>query len=215
MLNALTVSDVPLFDKTITVEEAKALAPQLVRNPHAQAAMVRAWAKPERKYSIVADQMMQSEMWRFNDVKALTHGLWHSGMFDRDVEHDAPIKKYAELDDRYQRLKKQIAKEASTRDRLAALNTIYNDLLSADPSIPGALPLFDQVFTDAPDVDKAPLLKTLVSNLQGEREYLLRRALGKVRFGENNSGAMRWEADVYDNHFRYHPASHPGTWPPS
>ena len=204
MLNSLTAADVPLFDKTITVEEAKALAPQLVRNPHAQAAMVRAWSKPERKYSLVADQLMQSEMWRFNDVKALTHGVWHSGMFERDVEHNVPIDKYANLDARYQQIEKQIAKEASSRDRQAALNTIYNDLLSATPSIPGALPLFDQVFTKAPDADKTQLLKTLIANLQGEREYLLRRALGKVRFGPNNSGAMRWEESIYDNHFRYH-----------
>jgi len=204
MLNGLTVSNVPLFDKTITVEEAMALAPQLVRNPHAQAAMVRAWAKSDRNYSTVADYMMQSEMWRFNDVKALTHGLWHSGMFERDVDHDVPVNKYARLDVRYQQLEKQIAKEASTRDRLAALNTIYNDLLSTTPSIPAALPLFDQIFTNAPDADKTQLLKTLVANLQGEREYLLRRALGKVRFGPKSSGAMRWEADIYDNHFRYH-----------
>ena len=204
MLNGLTVSDVPLFDKTITVEEAKALAPQLVRNPHAQAAMVRAWARPDRNYSTVTDYMIQSEMWRFNDVKALTHGLWHSGMFERDVEHDVPINKYAKLDARYQQREKKIAKEASARDRLAALNTIYKDLLSAGPSNPGALPLFDQVFTNAPDADKTQLIKTLVANLQGEREYLLHRALGKVRFGPKSSGAMRWEADIYDNHFRYH-----------
>ena len=44
----------------------------------------------------------------------------------------------------------------------------------------------------------------ILANLQGELEYLLRRALVKVRFGAKSSGAMRWEGSIYDNHFRYH-----------
>lgn len=204
MLNSLTVSDVPLFDKTLTEQEAKALAPQLVRNPHAQAAMVRAWAKPERKYSVAADQMMQSEMWRFDDVKALTHGLWHSGMFERDVEHDVPIKKHAKLDARYQSLKKQTSKKASSKDRLAAFNTLYKDLSANAPTTPGALVLWDELFANAPDADLVQMLKTMVADTAGPRGVLLRKALPKARFGKKKSGSMFWQGEVYDNQFRYH-----------
>ncbi|MFT5411639.1 MAG: hypothetical protein ACI9NC_004375, partial [Verrucomicrobiales bacterium] len=179
MLNSLTAADVPLFDKTLTVEEAKALAPQLARNPHSQAAMVRAFAKPERRYSAVTDAMMKSEMWRFADVEALTHGLWHSGMFERDVDHDAPIKKFAKLDARYQQIKKQIDPKANTKDRLAAFKALQGDLLSASPRIAGALPLWDELITNAPDPDKVTMLKSMTSNLQGDRDYLLRRTLEK------------------------------------
>ena len=203
MLNRLDVADVHLFDKTITVEEARALAPQLARNPHAQAAMVRAWALPERKYSAATDFMMKSEMWRFEDVKRLTHGLWHSGMFERDVEHDVPIKKYEKLNARYQQLKKQVRKEASTQERMAALNALRKDL-SGNPSIPGALPLWDELFANASDSDKVPMLKALTTNTIGDHLYLLHRALGKSAFGAKGSGRLPWVADVYDNHFRYH-----------
>ena len=209
MLNSLTASDVPLFDKTITVEEAKMLAPQLARNPHAQAAMVRAWARPERKYSVVADQMMQSEMWRFNDVKALTHGVWHSGMFQRDVDHDVPIKKYANLDSRYQQIKRQVDSKANSKDRLTAFNILYKDLNSNAPTTTGVLLLWDDLFTQAPDADLSQMIKMLVADTSGERgsgerSLLLRRALSKARFGEKKGGSMLWEGEVYSNQFRYH-----------
>ena len=204
VFNTLSAPDVPLFDKTLTPEDAKTMVPHLVRNPHSQAAMVRAWAKPERKYSAVTDDMMKSEMWRFNDVKALTHGLWHSGLFERDVEHDVPIKKYANLDARYQQLKKQVSKEAKPGDRKAAINTIYKDLLSANPSIPGALPLWDELFTNAADADLVQMFKAMVADTTGDRGLLLRRALSKARFGEKKNGSMFWEGQVYDNQFRYH-----------
>ena len=204
MLNSLTASNVPLFDKTLTVEEARKLAPQLVRNPHAQAAMVRAWARPARKYSVVADQMMQSEMWRFSDVKMLTHGVWHSGMFERDVDHDVPIKKYANLDARYQRIRQQIDRQATSQGRITAFNLLYRDLVSHAPTIPGALVLWDDLFAKAPDADLSRMIKELVADKSGEREELLKRALSKARFGEKKGGSMLWEGEVYSNQFRYH-----------
>ncbi|MDG2401384.1 MAG: hypothetical protein P8M04_12520, partial [Akkermansiaceae bacterium] len=200
--NDLSAPDVPLFDKTLTPEVAKAMAPHLARNPHAEAAMVRAWAKAEHKYSAVTDDMMKSEMWRFTEIKALTHGLWHSGMFERDVEHDVPIKKYEKLDAQFQTLKKQTSKEASSKDRLAAFKVLQGDLLGASPRIVGSLPLWSELFTNAPDPDKVTMLKSMTSNLQGGREFLLRRILPNCRFGK--SGSIFWQAEVYDNHFRYH-----------
>ncbi len=202
VFNTLTAPDVPLFDKTLTLEEAKAMAPHLARNPHAQAAMVRVWAKPERKYSLVVDDLMKSEMWRFTDIKDLSKGIWNSGMFEKDGNDSDPIKKYENLDARYQQLKKQIDPEANSKDRLTAFKALQRDLLSPGPVLPGSNVLWDELFAQAPDADKVTMIKTLCANLGGGREYLLHRALGKSQFGKG--GALPWQADVYDNHFRYH-----------
>jgi len=190
VFNTLTAPEVPLFDKTITPDEAKAMAPHLGRNPHAQAAMVRAWAKPERKYSAVTDDLMKSEMWRFSDIKALTHGLWHSGMFERDVAHDVPIKKYEKLDAQYQQLKKQVDAKASRKDRLAAFKSLQGDLLSASPKITGALPLWGELLKQAPIPDKAFMLQKLTADFvaapsasRALKRHLLRQALTTIDFG--------------------------------
>jgi tetratricopeptide (TPR) repeat protein len=190
VFNTLTAPEVPLFDKTITPDEAKTMAPHLARNPHAQAAMVRAWAKPERKYSAVTDDLMKSGMWRFSDIKALTHGLWHSGMFERDVAHDVPIKKYEKLDARYQQLKKQVDAKASRKDRLAAFKSLQGDLLSASPKITGALPLWGELLKQAPNADKALMLQKLTADFvaapsasRALKRHLLRQALTTIDFG--------------------------------
>ncbi len=198
VFNTLEAPDIPLFDKTLTVEEAKAMAPNLARNPHAQAAMVRAWAGPERRYSAAADEMMKSEMWRFDDIKALTHGLWHSGMFEREGEDiNAPNVKHAKLDGRYQKLKQQVSKEAKSNDRLAAFNTLQSELLSSNPSIPGALPLWDELFANAPDADKAEMFKKLLANMEGDRAHLLRRAAANGPFGGQRYAILRY-GPTYD-----------------
>ena len=171
----------PSSTRTLTVEEAKALAPNLARNPHAQAAMVRVWAKPERRYSAVADDMMKSEAWRFDDIKKMTHGLWHSGMFERDVENDVPNKKYANFDSRYQKLEQQVSKEAKSNDRLAAFETLRGDLSSSAPRIPGALKLWNELFAQAPDPDREKMLIRLVGDEDDTGSSLFQRAIEPFR----------------------------------
>ena len=200
--NTLSAPDIPLFDKTLTVAQAQTLAPHLARNPHSQALMVRAWAKPERKYSAVTDDIMKTEMWRSTDVKGVFQAIWNSGAFEKDGNAAGPIKKHAKLDARYQQLKNQVDKKASSKNRIVAFNSLRNDLLSAAPKIPGALPLWYDLFTKSPDTDKVTMLKSMTSNLQGEQDYLLRQTLAKCRFGKG--GSIFWQAKVFDNHFRYH-----------
>ncbi|MCH7224681.1 tetratricopeptide repeat protein [Haloferula sp. A504] len=193
VFNSLAAPDVPLFDATLTPEVAKEIAPHLARNPHAQAAMVRAWARPERRYSAAADQMMKSEMWRFDDIKTLTHGLWHSGMFEREGEdHNAPNVKYNNLDSRYQKLKQQVSKEAKNNERLAAFKTLQADLLSANPSTPGALPLWDALFAQAPDADREVMLIRLVADEDDTRSSLFRRAIEQSSFGGSTYARLRF-----------------------
>ena len=153
VFNSLNAPDIRFFDKTLTVKNAKVMAPHLARNPHLNAAMVRAWAKPERKYSVTADQMMQTELWRFNEITPVTHSIWHSGMFERDVDNKVPNEKYAKMDSRFQLLKKQVSKEASQLERVQAFKTILQGLLSPEPKTPGMHPLWGELFANAPDTD--------------------------------------------------------------
>ena len=203
VFNSLNAPDIRFFDKTLTVEAAQAMAPHFARNPHLNAAMVRAWAKPERRYSVAADQMMQTELWRFTEIKPVTHSLWHSGMFERDVEHNVPNDKYAKMDARFLQLKKQVSKEANQLERAGAFKTIMEGLLSPEPKAPGMLPLWEELFANAPDADKVLMLESLAYNQEGDRKYLFRRALEKSTFGKG-SGRMPWRPVLTNHHFRYH-----------
>ncbi len=204
IFNSLAAPDVPLFDSTLTIEEAKAMAPNLARNPSRDAALVRAFAKDERRFGAVIDDMMKTEMWRFNNIKEVTDPIWKSGMFERGEEKfETANKKYANFDTRYQQIKKQIDKKASSKDRLAAFKALQADLLSNSPSIPGALALWDELFTKSTDEDTVTMAKSMTSDLSGDRELLLRRALGHITFGK--AGRLEWTAEVQNqNHYRHH-----------
>ena len=202
VFNTLEAPDVPLFDKTLTPELAVKMAPNLQRNPHEQAAMVRMWAGTERRFSVAVDNLIASEMWRFDDLKKATHGLWHSGMYERDVKYEAPLKKHAKLSDQYQTLKKAVGSKASGKDRMAAFDTLRKDLLSSAPKIPGSLLLWDELFEKAPDPDTIAMLRAMVGKTDGQEGIVLKRALDKVVFGK--SGRLPWRATVQTNHYRYH-----------
>ena len=202
VFNTLDAPDVSLFDKTLKPDLAQKMASNLARNPHAEAAMVRAWARPERKYSAAVDEWVKSEMWRSDKIKEATYGLWHSGMFERDVKIEVPHKKHAKLGGEYEKIKKAVDSRSDRKSRLAAFETLRKDLLSSAPKTPGALALWDELFAKAPDDDTVTMLQSLVQDPEGERGILLKRALAKAVFGK--SGRMPWEAEVSSNHFRYH-----------
>jgi tetratricopeptide (TPR) repeat protein len=203
IFNSLSAPDVPLFDKTLTAADAKVLAPNLARNPHMDAALVRAFAKDERRASAVIDEMMKTEMWRFGDVKGVSDAIARSGMFENDGNQKASDKKYAQLDARYQQLKKQVAKGASANDRLAAFNTLYKELLSPAPSIPGALPLWDEIFVNAPDPERADILISMTADFQGDRLYLLKRAGRNCNFDKQTYAALYLGPDFVENWIRW------------
>ena len=205
VFNSLNAPDIRFFGKGLTVEAAQAMAPHFARNPHLNAAMVRAWAKPERRVSAAADQMMATELWRFAEIKPVAHSLNQSGMFERDVDYNAPIDKYAKMDARFQQLKKQVSKEANQLDRAGAFKTIMEGLLSPEPKTPGMLPLWEELFANAPDADKVLMLESLAYNQEGDRRYLFRRALDKSTFGKGKgNGRMPWRPVLTNHHFRYH-----------
>ncbi|MBT3199974.1 MAG: hypothetical protein HN350_08650, partial [Phycisphaerales bacterium] len=202
MLNKLTATNLPLFDKTLTLAEAKKIALQLSRNPHPHAALVRGMAAAgNNKFSAIVAAVMKSEAWRFDTAKRAIDTLWEAG-FDRDVQRDAMLKKYAKPNAQQARLMAQCGPKASTKDRLSAFAILQKDLLAAAPVIPGAISLFDQLFTNSASADKVKMIKLMTADLKGERKDLLRRALSKSTFG--SGGRMPWKAIVYTNQFRYH-----------
>ena len=197
-LNSLDTANAPLFDPKITIEEARALAPQLLRNPHPHAALVRAFANGERRFTAVIDSTVKTELWRFPDVKTMAQTVFQAGVFERDGDITAIEKKYASLGVTFDQLKKQVAKNASAQDRKNAFDTLTKDL-SGNPSIPGALALWNELFANAPDTEKLTLLPQL---LTVEREVLFKLALNGALFGK--AGRMPWLAQAPPNHPIYH-----------
>jgi len=204
IFNSLTAPDVSLFDKSLTIEEAKAIAPNLARNPHPHAALVRAFAASgELKFSSIAAAIAKTELWRFADAKSAMEAAWKSGI-ERDEDLNATLKLYAKPDPKFEKLKKQIADKASSKDRIAAFKTLQSDLLGNSPSIPGALSLWTELFTKATDEDSVTMVKSMTSDLSGDRETLLHRALENITFGK--AGKLVWQAEPTNgaNHYRHH-----------
>lgn len=202
VFNSLAAPNVSLYDANLTVEEAKALAPLLARNPHPHAALVRAFATTgEHKFGTLAATVVKSEMWRFPDVKTALETLWNSGA-ERDTQLPEAMKLHDKPDARSEQLAKQITKEAASNDRLAAFNTLQGDLLGTAPSIPAALVLWDKLFAAAPEADAVAMLRTLLANLDGDRELLLRRALGGAQVGGH---VLYWMPVLNDNYLQNAP----------
>ncbi|MBT3198307.1 MAG: hypothetical protein HN350_00160 [Phycisphaerales bacterium] len=183
MLNTLAAADVPLFDKSMTLAEAKALAPKLARNPHPHAALIRAYAAGgAKKVSAMVSVMVKSERWRFSKTGTSLGLVWNSGV-ERDGEYREFANQYNKPDPRHEQLKKQISKTAKSSDRIAAFKALHKELLGSNRSTLGLLSLWDELFANAPDPDRIKMLTMLTANLQGDQVYLVRRAGNKCSFG--------------------------------
>ena len=203
--NRMDVARVPYFDKaTLTVEEAKKLAPHLARNPHPEAAMVRSIAASgSLEASKIAEAMIKSEAWRFKELKDAVNTAWQASTV-QDLSNKDFQKQFGKNDSRFDELLKQIGKKAASTQRIAAFNTLYKDLASPAPTLPAAIVLWEELFKNAPDADLVQMIKVMVQNTDGERGMLLKRAMPHFGFGKRNSGKMFWQADVYENQFRHH-----------
>ena len=182
VMNTLAAPYVPLFEKTLTVDEAKALAPQLARNPHGEAALIRAIAAAgSTEFSAIA-AALPPELWRFADPKAAVDAAWNaSAMQAKKMEEVLP--QIVKPDPRADAIAKQIDKAAPTQARMAAFQALAQDLLGPAPTIRNALALWDQLFANAPAADAIPMLVTMLGNLEGDRDVLLRRALNVTQAG--------------------------------
>ncbi len=181
VFNSLASPDTALFGAGLTVEEAKVLSPLLARNPSPHAALVRAYAVAgTNTVAAVVPVMMKSEMWRFNSAKAAIDAAWNSGCKREKADHNALCRQYENLGARYDQVRKQMAKEAGAQDRAAAAKTLMDDLMAASPTLPDALSLWSQLFRQAPAEEAVALLKTLLGNLEGDREFLVRQAVAAI-----------------------------------
>lgn len=203
LFNSLTAPDVPLFDQTLTQQDAKALVPNLVRNPNIQAALVRAYAVTgTNTLSAMVPAIMKSERWRFDNAKAVADAVWNSGC-QRDGDPQKLVSEFENQGPRYDQIKKLIAKEASSQDRMTAFKALFGELLGTSLSTPALLDLWDALFANAPDPDRASMLTMLTADLQGDREYLLKRAGLQCDFGGQKYAGLYMGPDYIENWFRW------------
>jgi len=192
MLNRLDAADVPLFDKErTTVEDARKLAPLLARNPHRDAALIRAIAASgSMEFGPIADAIIKSEMWRFDSPKAGLEVAYRNAIKQEQEQFRQALAEHQSFGNPHAQLLKQVGKPASSQQRLAAFNTLRKDLISGTPSIPGVLHLWDELLKNAPNGDKAVMLQKLTAAFieapaasKESRKHLLSRTLQQLEFG--------------------------------
>lgn len=188
--NTLSAPDVALFDNQMTADEAKALAPNLARNPHRHAAVVRAVAAGGNSFQTVAQAILDKEIWRVDPSEKsrmnVLQFLWNSGL-KRDGNFRDMETLYKRPNPRFEALARNVTRKAKPADRTAALETVLEDLLGGTPSLPGALQLFDQAVVNGTDKENEALLIRLTTPGQDDQAELLRRALGQARIANRTN----------------------------
>ncbi|MGB0766604.1 MAG: tetratricopeptide repeat protein [Phycisphaeraceae bacterium] len=196
--DSLDASAANIFDRErITVEDAKRLAPAFARNPHPEAAVIRAIASSgSLEYGAIAEAMFKHEAWRFSSSKQILD-LAKRSATTSEVDEKQLAAKHKSFSDPYEQLRRQIDAKAKSADRLRAYETLLSDLLSEAPKLPGAMQLWDALFDQAPNADAVEMMKRLTGEATDERMALLRRAADRVRFGDKRNGKMPWQAVVH------------------
>ena len=202
VFNTLDAPATPFIESEMTVEEAKKMAPNLGRNPHADAAIIRVMASGKKRFPDATEVMMRSEAWRFNNVKAATHGLWHNPWFERVGEYEAMLKKYQNFGS-YKKLSEQVKKGANDKLRMQAFDQLYKNLTSNNPSIPGAFALWSECFKHASDKDRVEMFKRMSGNMKGEGLIVFRRAADSAFFGGNRYAILRTGSDYNGDWIRW------------
>lgn len=217
MLNDLDVQNVRLFDKNqLTIEQAKKLAPLLARNPHTDAAIIRAIAQSESlAFSKIAEAMFETEAWRFDNPKAVLDMAWRAS-----TEQDQPFKElekqYPSFGKRYEELSQQTSRNADRKQRLAAFKTLRQDLTAKAPTISGSWHLWQKLFANAPEQDTVEMLRLLIADSKNADDPLLALALPHANAGGSNT-IFRGPSNDYlflrnqNNRIRYIKAMKPVT----
>lgn len=191
VFNSLIAPNVSLYDKTLTVEEAKLLAPLLTRNPHPDAALVRAFSVAgAHTVSAILPGIIKSEMWRFDSAKYAIDMVWNCGANREKLAQAELNKQYVNLGARYDQISKQIAKEATSQDRMTAFTAIHQELQGGNPATPGLLTLWSELLKQAPPADQEKILQKLVSDFTAAppaaldlARYFLTQATEKITLG--------------------------------
>jgi tetratricopeptide (TPR) repeat protein len=197
IFNAIDAPSMSLWSKTLSVANAKALAPHIVRNPHSDAALVRAYAAAGTNLcSKMLPVMVKSESWRFagdgrtSAARRMVDTVWNAGLDRTGVDHAKTVTEYEkQFNKRNGPIKKQIAKEADSKNRMAAFNKLYQELRGT-PSTPGLQGLWNTLIAQAPFADRAKMLEKLTQDYLSAQPaakelqtYLLKQGLAKIDFG--------------------------------
>jgi tetratricopeptide (TPR) repeat protein len=196
LFNTLAAADVPLLDATMTVDDAKALAPHLAKYPHRDAAVIRAIATAGSLELPTIAAAMPTEMWRLGRPDPALEALKQlRGAKDKKEDRDV-LSLLSKPDPRADQIGAKLGKKASTQDRAAAFQTLSQDLLGATPTIAGALALWDRLFSTAPGPEAAGMLAALANNQTSDAEALFRRAASVANLGGHTLYA---QATLTDN----------------
>ena len=195
VFNSLAAPDMAFFDGSLTVAEAKEFSPLLARNPSGHAALVRAYAVVgTNTVSAMLPVIMKSELWRFDSVKSAVDTTYNGAKRD-NASPAALIKQYADIGERYSALGKQVGKEASSQERMAAFTAFYQELRGGSFTTPGLLGLWDDLLKQSPAADKEKILQKLVADFVSAppaalelQTYFLTQVLAKMKFGNPYSG---------------------------
>lgn len=200
IFNAIDAPDVEIWHKDMTVEDARALAPHLARNPHNHAALVRAFAVVgEKKMESMIKAIAKTESWRFagdkktSAARRMVNMVWNSGVDRSGFNHGKTVyqyqKQFNDRNDRIGQLSQQISKKADSKNRMAAFNKLYGELLG-NPSTPALLGLWNELLSEAPNADKQQMLQKLAADFisappasKDLKKYLLAQAMAKITFG--------------------------------
>ena len=197
IFNAIDAPGVSLWDAKMTLAEAKALAPHLVRNPSTEAALVRGYAAAGTNLcSKMVPVVAKSESWRFagdhktSAARRMVDTAWNAGLNRTGFDHGKSIGEYEkQFNTRNAQLKKQIAKEADSKSRMAAFNKLYQELRGT-PSTPELMGLWDTLRSQAPFADRAKILKKLTQDYLSAQPaakdlqtHLLKQGLARIDFG--------------------------------
>jgi outer membrane protein assembly factor BamD (BamD/ComL family) len=137
VFNALDAPGVELWDKDLTVETARELAPHLLRNPQGHAALIRAMAATgSREMVPLLDAIMKSESWRFADAASMIKMVWDSGLDRADLKQDKLRDKVKDAFNKQQAtIKKPTAPEAGLPPQTPAGPSAQADPSATDPAV--------------------------------------------------------------------------------
>jgi len=179
-----------------TPEEALAIAPQIQKNRHIDASLVRAIAagttkktvkdgdKTRTEYGRDLDKMMVAlrgpEAWRFtagNFNGSMSDQLWHyCGRPGGNQKRDAEIAKSKEFGKRL--VSKLVAKDAPANQRIAEFRKLWNDYKAPQPKISGVSGSLKTVLQFTPEV-----IPELLKDPNSEAQILARNAIASGMSG--------------------------------
>ncbi len=158
----------PLFDKSLTVNEAKKLAPHLRANSSLDAGLVRAFAVAGPSFPPTVAELVKNEMWRYTRLKDPMDYLWKNG-HKRDGDFRKLEAQYKDLSESnahslYKERVAQTSKDTPSQKRLKIFLNTWNDIIGPTPSIMNAVNILTALMNNANNEDKDEIFSIMINN---------------------------------------------------